>query len=395
MVAFGQAPPNDDFTNATVLSGNVVIFSGTLSNATFGDFEGFDSCGSSLGLPSVWWSWTATDSSAVVVDTLEHSPTYSTAFSVLTGTNVSTFTQLGCNFVDPITNRYLSFFAISGTTYYIRVLGDAQSFTFRLRATNPPVILAQPRSTTLAAGSSAWFGVAAGGLAPLQYQWQFEGSNLPGQTAPLLLVDTPSATRAGAYSVIVSNVSGVTTSAVANLTISPTDPRPTFVALGTTGTNRFSFALQCVPERRYIIEGSTNLVDWSGEAEFYSCCEGNPGVVLLTNGSSVFSITRDSRQKFLRASPLVNPEICIAHLNEVNFAIKLSAIHLRKHPLEPATENDTISYMKDPPVCPSGGTSFADSYTLTDLLTAPRCIRVESHFILPQQPSCSNCYPCT
>src|SRR5437867_7679327 len=200
LAAFGQAPPNDHFTNAIALSGNVVTFSGTLSNATIEDWEPEDSCSYDFFGPSVWWSWTATQSTAVVVETLQHSPTYGSAFAALKGTEIWALTPLDCNFMDPITNRYLSFLATSGTTYYIRVFGNAQAFTLRLTATNSPMILAQPRSTTLPAGSSAWFGVVAGGLAPLQYQWPFEGANLPGQTAPLLLVDTPGLNRAGGYS---------------------------------------------------------------------------------------------------------------------------------------------------------------------------------------------------
>jgi hypothetical protein len=386
MVGFGQAPPNDNFTNATVLVGNDVTFSGTLSNATREEFEP-GSCGYyDNPWSSVWWSWTATDSSEVVVETLEHSPTSSTSFAAFTGTDfgpLTWLTQLDCNYVDRITNRYLSFLATSGATYYIRVLGDAQSFTFRLRATNGPVILAQPRSVTIPAGSSAWFGVAAGGLPPLNYQWRFEGTDLPGQTAPILLVDTPLGTRAGAYSVVVSNISGVTTSSVGNLTLSLIDPRPTFISAGTTDTNRFSFILQGVPGRRYIIEGSTNLVDWSGEAEFYSCCEGNPGVVLLTNTSSVFSITRNSDQKFLRASPLPNPEICIAHLQALDFALKLSAIQRKWGLLDPATGNETTSHFADPVFCPSGGTAFSDSYTVQDYSTPPHCIVVPGSHFLP------------
>ena len=114
---------NDHFTNAIALSGNVVTFSGTLSNATIEDWEPEDSCSYDFFGPSVWWSWTATQSTAVVVETLQHSPTYGSAFAALKGTEIWALTPLDCNFMDPITNRYLSFLATSGTTYYIRVFG--------------------------------------------------------------------------------------------------------------------------------------------------------------------------------------------------------------------------------------------------------------------------------
>src|SRR3954467_13034281 len=68
-VAFGPAPPNDHFTNATPLYGNSVIFSGTLANATFEPGEPTRMCGLfDLALGSVWGLWAATNSTDVVVD---------------------------------------------------------------------------------------------------------------------------------------------------------------------------------------------------------------------------------------------------------------------------------------------------------------------------------------
>src|SRR3954453_6196634 len=71
--AFGQTPPvNDNFTNATVLIGSSLTFTCTLAGATLegaetnGPFPG----GSLTSGGSVWWSWTASESTAVIISVL-------------------------------------------------------------------------------------------------------------------------------------------------------------------------------------------------------------------------------------------------------------------------------------------------------------------------------------
>ena len=70
----------------------------------------------------------------------------------------------------------------------------------------PPLITVAPSNQVVFAGSSAGFSVTATGLAPLSYQWQFNGSNLPGQTAASLTIGSVQTNNVGAYTVIVSNV---------------------------------------------------------------------------------------------------------------------------------------------------------------------------------------------
>src|SRR5207247_8231516 len=117
------------------------------------------------------------------------------------------------------------------------------SFTYRLSATNAPIILLPPQSQTVAESASVMFGVIAGSPLPLKYQWQFAGNALPGQTAPTVALHYLAASQAGGYSVVVSNSSAVSTSAVATLTISPTNQPFLLAAINSPDTNRFSFSL--------------------------------------------------------------------------------------------------------------------------------------------------------
>ena len=68
-------------------------------------------------------------------------------------------------------------------------------------------------------GSNAVFVVNASGTAPLSYQWRFAGSNLTGATTSLLNLTNVQPTDAGNYSVVITNVVGPVTSAVATLTV--------------------------------------------------------------------------------------------------------------------------------------------------------------------------------
>jgi hypothetical protein len=90
-IAFSQAPPNDNFTNATVLYGSSAIFSGTLSNATVEPGESLDECYPAFHytVGSLWWSWTATNSTAVVIDILATAGTSPAVLVIETGSALS------------------------------------------------------------------------------------------------------------------------------------------------------------------------------------------------------------------------------------------------------------------------------------------------------------------
>ena len=84
----------------------------------------------------------------------------------------------------------------------------------------PPVILASPPRLGVTVGATADFQVEATGSPPLVYQWVFNGTNaIAGVTSSVLNLTNVQLTRAGAYSVTVSNVYGAATSAAALLQV--------------------------------------------------------------------------------------------------------------------------------------------------------------------------------
>ena len=85
--------------------------------------------------------------------------------------------------------------------------------------TLPPAVTTQPQSRFVSLGGIATFGVVSGGTAPFTYLWQKNGTNIPGATAPNLVINPAQTPDIGDYRVIVSNSAGSATSQVARLNV--------------------------------------------------------------------------------------------------------------------------------------------------------------------------------
>ena len=81
-----------------------------------------------------------------------------------------------------------------------------------------PVIKWQPVSRSILLNSPASFYVLAAG-SQLSYQWQLNGTNIPGSTNFTCTIQSAQALDAGSYRVVLANAFGAVTSAVATLTV--------------------------------------------------------------------------------------------------------------------------------------------------------------------------------
>lgn len=82
-----------------------------------------------------------------------------------------------------------------------------------------PIILTNPQSTSVVTGDSVQFNALATGNPAPQYQWQFHGTNLIGQTGTVLTLNNVTTNQSGSYRFIVTNSQGSATSDVATLTV--------------------------------------------------------------------------------------------------------------------------------------------------------------------------------
>jgi len=120
-------------------------------------------------------------------------------------------------------------------------IGSATSAVALVRVIpSGPAIVSAPDSLSVGASSNASFSVVATGTQPLSYQWLFDGTPLAGMTGTQVSLGNVQAANAGSYQVAVANSLGVTTSAVATLTVVAVVPyfviQPTGASLP-AGTN--------------------------------------------------------------------------------------------------------------------------------------------------------------
>ncbi len=86
---------------------------------------------------------------------------------------------------------------------------------------------------------------------------------------------------------------------------------------------------------------------------------------------------------FVKARTTAQMNACINNLRQVDGAIQQWALEMKKDTTAAVTETDVTPYLKNSVICPSGGTSFSDSYTVTDVATQPVCKKQPGTHKLP------------
>ena len=97
--------------------------------------------------------------------------------------------------------------------------GVKTSSNATLTVTVPPGIIQQPQNLTVIRGSNALFSVTATGTLPLRYQWRSNAVNVLRATNVTYSIANAQTNAAANYSVVITNVAGSITSAVASLTV--------------------------------------------------------------------------------------------------------------------------------------------------------------------------------
>jgi hypothetical protein len=137
------------------------------------------------------------------------------------------------------------------------------SFVANYSDLSAPSIITQPFSQTAIIGSNATFSVSAIGTARLYYQWRFNGASITGATNSTYTRINVQIPDAGNYSVVVTNATGTATSANAVLTVNLSPMHRIMLdGLSFLPNGQPQFTVTGFPNERYIIEFSSNLVDW-------------------------------------------------------------------------------------------------------------------------------------
>src|SRR5690242_16671740 len=86
---------------------------------------------------------------------------------------------------------------------------------------------------------------------------------------------------------------------------------------------------------------------------------------------------------FVRARTTSQQNACINNLRQIDGAIQQWALEQKKDPSAAVTYANISDFLKNSVVCPSGGTSFGDSYTIVDVATRPVCQKQAATHVLP------------
>ena len=418
LAGYGQAPPpNDNYSNRTVLTGNDITFSGTLAGATIEDSQETTAYEQLLGVTptqSVWWSWTAPVSTVLTLQIrsssldYSHSPIISQLpyrVALVVYTFATNSMPLGLQVIDfRFAPETLSIPVRAGTEYQIQLIGTSSGgYTFGLTATNTPVIVQQPRSRTVYSNATALFYVVAAGTnqPAFAFQWCSNGTPIPGETAPMLAISNIDSSMAAAYSVIVSNSAGATNSDPAMLSVSQSNV-PILLAVTGLTSNSLAFSLTGENGRSYRIESSPDLVNWARDVEFdlEPVTPDTTSVVFNPNSPLDLTVSNNSNNRFFRAEPYVVSSFagdppsaadeCVNHLEQIRIAKLLWQRDYDNAPIIPYATPwaaGLIPYFPrhQAPYCPDNiNQIFASSYQINDLLTEPACYIVPSYHILEE-----------
>ena len=89
---------------------------------------------------------------------------------------------------------------------------------------------------------------------------------------------------------------------------------------------------------------------------------------------------------FVKARTTAQMNACINNLRQIDGAIQQWALEQKKDTASPVAYADISDYLKNSVTCPSGGTTFNDSYTLTTVNAVPICQKVPATHKLPVSP---------
>jgi prepilin-type N-terminal cleavage/methylation domain-containing protein len=89
---------------------------------------------------------------------------------------------------------------------------------------------------------------------------------------------------------------------------------------------------------------------------------------------------------FVRARTHSHRTTCLNNLRQIDSAVQQWAAEEKKAPSAEPEFTDISPYLKNVLICPSGGTTFSDSYALLTVTNKPACKKTTDH-VLPETES--------
>jgi len=212
---------------------------------------------------------------------------------------------------------------IDEVAVFTSALGQSQLLNLYYNAVGAPPQAATPTvspSTNLFIGNLAVLSEAAVGATPFEYQWETNGSILPGATNSSLVLTNLSLLASGNYTVIVSNTYGAATSAPVMLSVTLDTNPPLVLRAFNIGTT----SIEVDFSKTIALATATNLADYA-----------------ITNGLAMVaaSLATNNSSVVLTAAPMVNGS---------NYTIVINGILDRALPPNTIASNTMVSFTASP-----------------------------------------------
>jgi hypothetical protein len=197
----------------------------------------------------------------------------------------------------------------------------------------PPVILAQPSSIRVVGGQDATLVLEVSGSAPMRYQWQFNGANLPAGTNDMLLITNAQPRQVGDYRAFIFNGAGaIFSESIALFVQAPprilAQPQGRTVSPGSNVT--FTVVAEGLGELRYQWRFNSNDL-----ASATSASLSITNAQLLHNGVYAVLVTDDSGFVFsqpaylvVRAPPVISAQprsLTVVEREPANFRVSVKS----------------------------------------------------------------------
>lgn len=175
--------------------------------------------------------------------------------SLPAGTATNYTFQLIPTTADSITNQFI----VGGFTPDPNISNNLANTVSTVVTNLPPVVYLQTTNAVAISGGTATLEASAYGVGPLAYQWFFNGGPLTGQSSPSLLLTNVQPGQSGAYSVVVTNMNGASTSSIAQLTV--LIPPSLTLTAASPGSNGIAFSVGTVTGLTYTLQYKDSLAD--------------------------------------------------------------------------------------------------------------------------------------
>ena len=154
-------------------------------------------------------------------------------------------------------------------------MGSATSAVATLTVTAlAPYFTTQPVGAALSAGSSRTLSGLANGSQPIGYQWQRNGTNLASAIQTSLVLTNLAGTDSGPYTLVASNIAGVATSAVAQITVYQTPTLAQALTNQVVDVNNTVVAVGQRPGQPHA--GLLLATEWPAHCRFESHADSSP-----------------------------------------------------------------------------------------------------------------------